>query len=66
MKHLHFLSALILAGATVALQGCKEESAPPPMADLAPVGVTLLDGLGSHSMPSPAATPRCSAGSTRA
>jgi tetratricopeptide (TPR) repeat protein len=57
MKRLHFLSILILAGATVALQGCNEDSAPPPMADLAPVGVTLLDGLGSHSMPVSSANP---------
>jgi len=51
MKHLQCRSLLIFAVATVALQGCNEYPNPPPMADLAPVGVTLLDGLGSHSMP---------------
>ena len=51
MKASHLISAVFLAGATLALHGCSENASPPPVADLAPVGVTLLEGLGDYSRP---------------
>jgi tetratricopeptide (TPR) repeat protein len=43
---------LISAFAVAAiLQGCSQEAEPPPLTELAPVGATLLDGLGDYSKP---------------
>lgn len=42
---------LALVAALLALQGCQNDSAPPPIAELAPVGATMLDGLGDYSRP---------------
>lgn len=40
-----------LVAALLALQGCQDDPAPPPIAELAPVGATMLDGLGDYSRP---------------
>ena len=50
MKRSCLPSLLILAAAMAALNGCKEQASQPPVADLAPVGVTRLEGLGDHRM----------------
>ena len=51
MKNLQLGSIVILAGAMLALQGCNEDPTASSVADLAPVGATLLDGLGDYSRP---------------
>jgi tetratricopeptide (TPR) repeat protein len=40
-----------LVAAVLALQGCQDEPAPPPITELAPVGATMLEGLGEYSRP---------------
>jgi tetratricopeptide (TPR) repeat protein len=52
MKMRRLVQFLLLALSISLLYGIDRlESAPPPPMDLAPVGATLLDGLGDHSMP---------------
>src|SRR5690606_39134167 len=45
------LALLVMFSAMSLLQGCGREAAeaPPPLADLAPVGATKLEGLGDYS-----------------
>ena len=43
-----FFPALLIFAAPM-LQGCKEEASSGPVADLAPVGATRLDGLGDYT-----------------
>ena len=45
------LPIFMLCASVAALPGCGEQPEPPPVADLAPVGATLLDGLGGYSKP---------------
>ena len=51
MKHSTIPCALLLAVSAGLLHGCdRVESAPPPPLELGPVGATMLEGLGDHSM----------------
>lgn len=54
-------SALILAIAAAGISGCKEDSAPLAVADLAPVGATRLEGLGDYHKPISTADPEVQA-----
>jgi tetratricopeptide (TPR) repeat protein len=52
MNKFNLSCVLLLAVSAGLLFGAnRAESAPPPPMDLAPVGATMLDGLGNHSMP---------------
>jgi tetratricopeptide (TPR) repeat protein len=52
MSKFNLSCVLLLAVSAGLLFGAnRTESAPPPPMDLAPVGATMLDGLGNHSMP---------------
>lgn len=61
MKQNQLLPVLILAAATTAIYGCKEEPAQPGIADLAPVGATRLEGLGDYQKPISARDPEVQA-----
>lgn len=51
MKTTRRILFVLLAGVVLLLQGCQEEAATAPVAELAPVGATRLEGLGNHSKP---------------
>lgn len=51
MNKISPLVLMAFAGAIGTLQGCSPSESPPPIADLAPIGATKLDGLGDYSMP---------------
>jgi tetratricopeptide (TPR) repeat protein len=51
MKKRSLTFVVALTGALTMLQGCSEAPADPPAIDLAPVGATMLEGLGDYSRP---------------
>lgn len=51
MKKRSLSFVVALAGVSALLQGCSEAPANPPAIDLAPVGATMLEGLGDYSRP---------------
>ncbi len=48
---MQYSSAVLAVTLALTLQGCSDSSTPPAVTELAPVGATMLEGLGDYSRP---------------